>query len=329
MSELNSRKRSSHQLSAHSNQIDSCAKVIKVGNKMNPSTKENQQNEASTKRRPNFSAMSSNLGSGIKSVTGITNAKPGDIKKLVIKNFKDKPVLPENYSEKTWEKLKEAVIAIQTSKPIIYSLEELYQAVENMCNHKMDSQLYVNLTALTEMHVKSNIKPFLSESIDKLLYLKKVNECWQSHCQQMIMIRSIFLYLDRTYVLQNPTVHSIWDMGLELFRDHIAMNTAVQGRTVEGILMLIERERYGDAVDRILLKNLLKMLSDLQIYKEAFEQKFLLATKHLYQAEGQKMMQELDVPEYLQHVKKRLEEENERLMHYLDSSTKYINLYLY
>lgn len=102
-----------------------------------------------------------------------------------------------------------------------------------MCSHKMDSQLYVNLTGLAESHVKSNIRPFLAERIDKLvkqtvhkhtvdvllylnlsiflqLYLKKVNECWQSHCQQMIMIRSIFLYLDRTYVLQNPTVHSIW-----------------------------------------------------------------------------------------------------------------------
>lgn len=37
-----------------------------------------------------------------------------------------------------------------------------------------------------------------------------MDDCWLSHCQQMIMIRSIFLYLDRTYVLQNPTVHSIW-----------------------------------------------------------------------------------------------------------------------
>lgn len=328
MSEINNRKRGSHQLSAHQ-AAENCAKVIKVNstgnlqsNKMNPGSGDGDTGNATMKKRPNFSAMATNPGGGIKTVSGMSTNKPGDIKKLIIKNFKEKPVLPENYSEKTWDKLREAIIAIQTSKPIIYSLEELYQAVENMCNHKMDSQLYVNLTACTEMHVKSNIKPFLSESIDKLLYLKKVNECWQSHCQQMIMIRSIFLYLDRTYVLQNPTVHSIWDMGLELFRDHIAMNTSVQGRTVEGILMLIEKERYGDAVDRILLKNLLKMLSDLQIYKEAFELKFLLATKHLYQAEGQKMMQELDVPDYLQHVKKRLDEENERLMHYLDSSTK-------
>lgn len=201
-------------------------------------------------------------------------------------------------------------------------MEELYQAVENMCSHKMDSQLYTKLTTLTEQHVKANIKPFLAESIDKLVYLKKMNDCWQSHCQQMIMIRSIFLYLDRTYVLQNPTVHSIWDMGLDLFRSHIAMNTLVQSRTVDGLLLLIEKERTGDSVDRTLLKSLLRMLSDLQIYQDAFEEKFLVATKQLYQAEGQRKMQELDVPEYLQHVDKRLAEENERLLHYLDTSTK-------
>lgn len=87
--------------------------------------------------------------------------------------------------------------------------------------------------------------------------------------------------------------------------------------------MLIEKERQGDAVDRTLLKSLLRMLSDLQIYQEAFESKFLVATERLYAAEGQRLMQEHDVPEYLAHVDKRLNEENERLLHYLDPATKY------
>jgi len=113
------------------------------------------------------------------------------------------------------------------------------------------------------------------------------------------------------------------DMGLDLFRHHIVLNTLVQTRTVEGLLMLIEKERQGDAVDRTLLKSLLRMLSDLQIYHEAFESKFLVATERLYAAEGQRLMQEHDVPEYLAHVDKRLNEENERLLHYLDPATKY------
>lgn len=48
-----------------------------------------------------------------------------------------KPNLPDNYQEHTWSKLREAVVAIQTSTAIAYSLEELYQAVENMCSHKV------------------------------------------------------------------------------------------------------------------------------------------------------------------------------------------------
>lgn len=120
----------------------------------------------------------------------------------------------------------------------------------------------------------------------------------------------------------NGCLLSFRDMGLDLFRTHIALNSLVQKRTVEGLLMLIEKERNGDAVDRGLLKSLIRMLCDLQIYISAFEEKFLIATRQLYQAEGQRKMQELDVPEYLQHVDKRLAEENERLLHYLDSSTK-------
>lgn len=76
-------------------------------------------------------------------------------------------------------------------------------------------------------------------------------------------------------------------------------------------------------VDRTLLKSLLRMLTDLQIYDKAFEQKFLQATERLYAAEGQRLMQELEVPDYLAHVDKRIAEENERVIHYLDPATKY------
>jgi len=62
-------------------------------------------------------------------------------------------------------------------------------------------------------------------------------------------------------------------MGLNLFGRHIVLNILVQTRTVDGLLMLIEKERQGDAVDRTLLKSLLRMLSDLQIYQDAFETK--------------------------------------------------------
>ncbi|XP_057573919.1 cullin-4B isoform X6 [Hippopotamus amphibius kiboko] len=183
---------------------------------------------------------------------------------MIDPDFTDKPKLPENYTDETWQKLKEAVEAIQNSTSIKYNLEELYQ----------------------------------------------------------IMIRSIFLFLDRTYVLQNSMLPSIWDMGLELFRAHIISDQKVQNKTIDGILLLIERERNGEAIDRSLLRSLLSMLSDLQIYQDSFEQRFLEETNRLYAAEGQKLMQEREVPEYLHHVNKRLEEEADRLITYLDQTTQ-------
>ncbi len=50
------------------------------------------------------------------------------------------------------------------------------------------------------------------------------------------------------------------------------------------------------------------------------------ATDALYTAEGRRLMQELEVPEYLAHVEKRISEENERVLHYLDVGTRYTNL---
>lgn len=280
------------------------------------------ENMTDAPKRANFSALTNPSNGFNRHASPLANSKPATVKKLVIKNFKEKPKLPENYQEQTWDKLKEAVEAIHKQCAIKSSLEELYQAVENMCSHKMSAQLYDQLKIICENHVQANLDQFLVESMDREQFLKLMDNCWQSHCRQMIMIRSIFLFLDRTYVLQNSAVASLWDMGLDLFRVHIISNHIVESRTVDGILLLIERERNGEAVDRQLLKSLLRMLSDLQIYQEVFEHKFLEATDRLYAAEGRMLMQERDVPNYLGHVDKRLNEESERLLHYLDMSTR-------
>nr|CAH0101883.1 unnamed protein product [Daphnia galeata] len=272
-------------------------------------------------KRANFSALVSTNGMTKASPTVVKPAA-GNVKKIVIKSMKELPKLPDNYQDVAWQKLEEAVVAIQNSTSIKSALEDLYQAVQNLCSHSFAPLVYSKLKNLTESHVQSNLAQFLAESIDPCVFLKMMNDCWQSHCQQMILIRGIFLYLDRKYVLQNPGIMSLWDMGLDTFKVHIISDPLVQTRTVDGLLLLIDKERQGDTVERSLLKSLLRMLSDLGIYHEAFETKFLSSTERVYSTEGQRLMQEREVPEYLAHVDKRLHEENERLLHYLDHSTK-------
>ncbi len=110
-------------------------------------------------------------------------------------------------------------MAIQQSKSINKALEDLYQAVQNLCSHNYAPLVYSRLKSLTESHVKSGLDRLAgAESTDPGIFLKMLNDTWLAHCRQMILIRSIFLYLDRKYVLQNAGVASIWDMGLETFK---------------------------------------------------------------------------------------------------------------
>ncbi|XP_057352317.1 cullin-4B-like [Manis pentadactyla] len=193
-----------------------------------------------------------------------TKSGTGSVKKLVIKNCKDKLLVLEKYTEETWQKLKEAIQAIQNNVSIKYHLEELYQIVENICSFNLSSNLYKQLTWLCELHMKAQVHQFRENSLDSDSFIKNINQCWQNHCRQMIMIRNIFLFLDRTYVFRNPELHSIWDMGIQLFKSHIMCDQNIQSKTIHGTLLLIEKERNGEAVDRCLIQRLLNMLSDLE-----------------------------------------------------------------
>ena len=86
----------------------------------------------------NFSSLSppaSSPARDFSSPLGMGGNKQTQAKKLTIKNLRRAPALPEDFQERSWGKLKKAVVAIQTATSIHTSLEELYQAVENLCRY--------------------------------------------------------------------------------------------------------------------------------------------------------------------------------------------------
>ncbi|KAF9672540.1 hypothetical protein SADUNF_Sadunf11G0052800 [Salix dunnii] len=247
---------------------------------------------------------------------------PQPAKKLVIKLVKAKPTLPANFEEDTWAKLQSAIKAIFLKQPDPCDLEKLYQAVNDLCLHKMGGNLYLRIEKECEAHISAALQSLVGQSPDLEVFLKLVATCWKDLCDQMLMIRGIALYLDRTYVKQTPNVRSLWDMGLQLFRKHLTLSPEVEHKTVTGILRMIERERLGESADRSLLDHLLKMFTSLGIYAESFEMPFLECTSEFYASEGMKYMQQSDVPDYLKHVESRLNEEQDRCNIYIDASTK-------
>ncbi|KAF3823328.1 hypothetical protein GH733_010764 [Mirounga leonina] len=143
----------------------------------------------------------------------------------------------------TWQKLLEAVKAILVSSP---SEPGKSTKLLKICSHKVSSTHYKQLCQVCEDHVQAQVLQFREDSPDSVLFLKKINTCCQDHCRQTIMIRNIFLVLLRTYVLQNSMLPSIWDMGLELFRNCIISdkNGSEKGSTTS--LMRTECPPHSD-----------------------------------------------------------------------------------
>lgn len=218
-------------------------------------------------------------------------------------------------------KLEQATVSVQNDQPVATSFESLYNSVADLLEPRFAKSLCERLEVLIENHTRNILKQFQQNDLEPMHFLRQMNECWKSNCRQLSMIRGIYLFLDRKYVLPDSSIMSIWDLGIEKFRHYFLSNTVIQKRTVSEILSLIEQERRGSLIDRALVKDLLGMLSSLSLYRQIFEPKFLDETHRLYKADSQRLVNEQDVPEYLRYVDRIIVEEGERAMYYLETLT--------
>ena len=213
-------------------------------------------------------------------------------KKLVIRPLKLQPRLPDDFETTNWDRLQQAIHAVQAASPVSSSLEELYQAVEDLCVHNLGTKLYAQLQEECDQHARRTLDALAAwSSLDASAFLEPVSRTWASFCSQIILIRQIFLYLDRTHVLTSASARSIYDMGLAHFCTHLARHPEVQRKTVDGLLALIDAERSGEAVDRALVRDLLRMLTGLGLYGTAFQGAFLESSTRFYAVEGERLIQ--------------------------------------
>ncbi|CAF2687316.1 unnamed protein product [Rotaria sp. Silwood2] len=250
-------------------------------------------------------------------------------KKLIIKNLKTSSlVLPSDYFDKIWPLLKQALEAILNGTTSPTNEEQLYRHIDHLCttstndtNTSPPTLLYDNLRKVLDEHIQTFLPILLSETNDSNDYLRVLNSIWNDHIIRASLIRQLFIVLDRTYVL-HAAVPSIWELNQDLFRRYIMQNSIISNRCINGILKLIEQERRGETIDRNLVKNLIRMLIDLHLYRKDFEPSFLQSTEELYHNEGRHLIQKLEISQYLMHVERRLREEQARLINYIDQSTK-------
>ncbi|GBP71052.1 Cullin-3-B [Eumeta japonica] len=157
-------------------------------------------------------------------------------------------------------------------------------------------------------------------------FLQTLNNAWTDHQTSMVMIRDILMYMDRVYVLQNE-VDNVYNLGLIIFRDQVVRYGCIRDHLRQTLLELVARERRGEVVDRLAIRNACQMLMVLGInsravYEEDFEKPFLQQSAEFYRMESQKFLAENSAAVYIARVEARIVEEAERARHYLDESTE-------
>jgi len=190
-----------------------------------------------------------------------------------------------------------------------------------MVLHKYGEKLYFGLVTTMTWHLKEIAKSI--EAAQGGLFLEELNHKWGDHNKALQMIRDILMYMDRTFVPHNHKI-PVHELGLNLWRDSVIHSSKIQPRLLSTLLQLIQDERMGEVINRGLMRNITKMLMDLgpSVYQEEFEKPFLEVSADFYRVESQQFIECCDCGEYLSRTEKRLNEEIERVSHYLDPKSE-------
>ena len=186
--------------------------------------------------------------------------------------------MDEKYVENIWILLKDAIQEIQRKNNSGLSFEELYRNAYTMVLHKHGERLYNGLKEVVTAHLESKVRADVLASLNNN-FLHTLNMAWSDHQTSMVMIRDILMYMDRVYVQQN-NCENVYNLGLMLFRDKVVRYGSISSHLRQTLLDKIMKERRGEVIDRLAVKNACQMLMMLgidsrRVYEEDFESEFL------------------------------------------------------
>eukprot|EP01138_Halocafeteria_seosinensis_P006041 gb/GECG01006175.1/.p1 GENE.gb/GECG01006175.1/~~gb/GECG01006175.1/.p1 ORF type:complete len:910 (+),score=149.26 gb/GECG01006175.1/:1-2730(+) len=253
-------------------------------------------------------------------------------KKLNVQIAKPAPTLQEGFEERAWQKLKDTLENIYAERSVSYSRQELSQEIEDLCIHNKGKFIYDKLAAMCRDHMKSLVSSVNTETTDSTTFLSQVRDIWEKHNRELIAIRAIFIYLDRTFVAHCPETDakSIWGMGVKFFKEELLSSGNKEEKTVNSFLDLVRKERQGQMINRALLKDISKMFSMLEIYGKELEEPLVEQSEHFFRTEAQQKVEQFqkeeephtEVADFLQLIESRLHEEMDRVRSCLEHKTQ-------
>ncbi|KAL1900181.1 Serine/threonine-protein kinase tel1 [Sporothrix stenoceras] len=269
-------------------------------------------------------------------------------RKLVIKNLRvSAPARAEqvqNYYERTGADIDAALSSIFANEAPRVPLERLYRGVEDLCTHGQAEHLYKRLRSQCDAHltgtVLSNIWTETLGASD-IETLRVVHQQWLVWVKQSSVIRSVFSYLDRAFLINERTLPQINDMLISRFRRMVfdglkkgtvdaaatpgsAPKEAPGTKVLNGMCQLIELDRRADtSFDAALLRSAVSMLHIFNVYGTLFEPLFLKESEAFVRDFVQERETAADLRQYIKACAALLAREADRCNAFnFDSSTK-------
>lgn len=242
--------------------------------------------------------------------------------------------------EPAWSKLSLAINQIHQKNASKLSFEELYRTAYNLVLYKFSKKLYESVQDEVRGHleriVQTELGPLISAGSNPTQTLKELDRIWNDHCLCMRLISDILMYLDRVYSKETH-MPLIYDAGLTIFRDAVIRSSSVPvGEHVyEVIISEVQKEREGEIIDRLAIKQVVNLLQSLpesridgeSIYVTDFEPLLEQATEKFYNNSASQLLQENnDASVYIKKAQTWLDEEMDRCTMYLSESTTWFKL---
>ena len=232
--------------------------------------------------------------------------------------------LSEPQAQTIWRSLHRAILEIQQHNASKLRFEELYRNAYTLVLHKRGELLYLGVRGCIEDEMLRVVARVRSVEDERLLHA--LCSEYRAHVLVMALVKDVLMYMDKSFCRPHKLV-TVYDLGLLLFRDKVVRDPHIHTRLRLLLLDAVRREREGEWVDRLLLKECLAMLVhvnvlSLEVYQLDFEAPFLQQTAAFYQHEAQRLYAQLNCMEYMRECEKRMREEEGRCDSYLDPSSR-------
>ncbi|KAJ6253462.1 cullin-3a-related [Anaeramoeba flamelloides] len=228
-----------------------------------------------------------------------------------------------NYGN-SWEVIEKAFRKIYKFKASVLSYEEIYRTSYDLVLGKQADILYDKINQYICDHAK-NCSLHISDLQDER-YLSETSNIWEKYLIQHQMIHDLFLYLDRTYSEKQKKKH-VYGLSIIHWKKQVLENSKIKEKIVSLVSQLITKERNGEKIYSNSIKIIAKMFiavseKELTFYEKEYEDYLLNEMVSYYKKESQAVLENNSCASYLFYCQKRLLEENERILHYYDPTSK-------